>query len=1066
MSMKNRLKILLLALLFPAALHAADGAEPSSRADFTDALLKGFQSPPPDARPEVFWDWMHDMVSKEGITHDLEAMKRAGFSGAVIMLVGHADSQFNPKHNMPKPVKCLSPEFFEHWKFAAEEANRLGLTLISQCGPGWTHSGGPWIKPEHAVQLLAFSDVTVSGPLAQKKFVLEPAQGEGQALAKPGGETFTRDIAVIAMRGGVERLQKSDVIELTHRVRNGALIWDVPEGSWIVRRYGIRNSGGRNRTAPLGGSGLECDKLSREANQAMFEGMVGRFVSDSPQLAGKSIIGMEADSWEVVWPEWTADFRAEFQKRRGYDPLPWVSGWKKGGPIYLDAGLQSRFKQDWALTSQDLFADNFFSYLTELCAKHGLMFMTEPYYGPFDPIRCGGRTVRPMGEFWSNGDEMRTIRWAASSAHTYGRKMAGAESFTARWNGGVWAIDPYALKRIGDLAFCNGLNKMTLHGMAHQPWGNKVKPGMSLGWWGTMFVPGQTWWEPGRAWVEYVARCQFMLQQGQRTADILCLSPKLNWKGAPEGLHQLYDYDLCSEETLLEARYQDGRFILPHSDAGYRVLLLPSMGPGADVEVLRKVVSLVKAGGTVLCVDRPKGARGLSGYPGCDQEVQQLASELWGASDGKTVIENRCGQGRLVWLGKGHGFKPDQEARWCVSTPSAPKFYHGEVGTQYWPQPLCDTLRQLNVPPDVEVRSAGGKAQLWGGLDNTDCGERKDNDAVAWIHRRDGDRDIYFVASQVADPITAEVTFRVTGKVPEFWNPETGQVTPATTWRVENGRTVLPISFTPFGSLFVVFRPGQSDAIASVSCDGKLYPVNSTWRQNGTFGVLADRPGVYEARLASGRAARAEVREHPSAIALTGPWRVTFPSGWGAPSEASMDVGSWSENKDPGIRYFSGTATYARDFEIPKNRIGPELEHYLDLGKVKNLAEVFVNGQSAGILWKPPFRVNVTRLLEAGKNRVEIKVTNLWVNRMVGDEQHPDDCQWKQVLGQDKLPAGSVITSIPDWVWTGGARPEKERHTFAIWKFYDRDTPLLESGLMGPVQLDTVRRVELGFRAN
>ena len=305
-------------------------------------------------------------------------------------------------------------------------------------------------------------------------------------LLPPGRRDFTNDVAIVAWPKGKKTVEPGELIDLTNNLKGDVVTWDVPAGEWTLRRFAMKNANAWNRVAPAGGSGLECDKLSREANQAMFDGMIGRFIKDSPHLAGKTILGVEADSWEVGNPEWSANFRQEFQTRRGYDPVPWLVGYKggKGGPQFGAEGLGARFNYDLQLTQTDLFADNFFNYLTDICAKNGMTFMTEGYYGPFDPVRCDGRTARPMGEVWASGDCMETIRWAASAATTYGRKMVGAESFTGRWSDGAWSIDPYALKRVGDLAFCHGLNKMTLHGSTLEPWGDKVKPGMPMGFWG------------------------------------------------------------------------------------------------------------------------------------------------------------------------------------------------------------------------------------------------------------------------------------------------------------------------------------------------------------------------------------------------------------------------------------------------------------------------------------------------------------------------------------------------------------------------------------------------------
>jgi len=1008
-------------------------------------LEAGFRNPPAAARPEIFWDWMHDMVSREGITHDLEAMKRIGLGGALIMLVGDVDAGFDPAHNMPNPVKCMSPEFFEHWKFAAEEAHRLGLTLISQCGPGWCHSGGPWITPEQAVQHLVWSDVSATGPAA----------GSELPLPLPGPE-FTRDVAVVAFPSGRQRINPQQIVELTSRFDGTVLTWDAPAGDWTVRRYAMRNAKAFNRVAPAAGRGLECDKLSKPAVKAMFEGMVGRFIQDAPTLAGKSIFGMEADSWEVGHPEWSPGFRDTFRNRRGYDPVPWLVGFK-GGPKVADDDRATRFAYDVQLTQIDLFADNFFSYLTELCRERGMEFMTEPYYGPFDPVRCGGRTARPMGEFWASGDCMNSVRWAASASHTYGRKQTGAEAFTGRWSDGAWEIDPYALKRVGDLAFCNGLNKAVIHGMALQPWGDKVKPGMPMGFWGTMFMPGQTWWEPGRAWVDYLSRCQFMLQQGTFVADILGLFPVTDWNTTmPAGLHKQYNYDLCTAEMLDQLDFREGRFVLP-GGMSYRVLLLPPTRGKMAPEILARLLSLVEKGGTVVCADRPSASPSMKNFPDCDREVQQLADRLWGPCDGRTVFENRCGQGRLVWM-QAWSEQDDPESRWIRQHRPDPAFYNRPAFTVSWSQALLDLLRGMGVPPDVEVRRAGGRAQVFGGQKATDCGVSKGEHAVAWTHRRVGDTDLYFVASQVADPMAAELIFRVNGRVPELWDPESGRVTKPATWRVEDGRTVLSLDLSAFGSLFVVFRPSNAEPVVSWTRTGSAPPPSCRLsRADDAIVIEADQAGVYEITGSSGAKARAEVGDLPSPLPFIGPWTVKFPSGWGAPPETTMELNSWTVHPDAGVRYFSGTATYLREFDLPAGFLAEGVVPTLDLGAVKNLGEVVVNGTSAAILWKPPFRVPLAGLLKPGRNRLEIKVTNLWVNRLVGDELHPDDCEWNPPRFNCNDLAGQSIRRIPDWVWSGGPRPQPNRHAFTTWKFYSWSTPLPPAGLLGPVTLSATR---------
>ncbi|TZF80666.1 hypothetical protein FW774_20225, partial [Pedobacter sp. BS3] len=411
--------------------------------------------------------------------------------------------------------------------------------------------------------------------------------------------------------------------------------------------------------------------------------------------------------------------------------------------------LTQRFQNDMYLTQTDLFADNFFTHLTRKADSLGMEFMTEPYIAPFDPIRMAGRVQVPMCEFWVSTEMMHTVRWASSAANTYGRKEVAAEAFTGRWNDGNWKTDPYAIKRAGDLAFCNGVNKVVLHGTALQPWGMDLKPGMNMFFWGTMFVPGQTWWEPGKAWVNYLSRCQYMLQQGKNVADVVGLMPTLKWRHSmPEGLHKKYNYDLMAEETLLhEMDFSGGFFRLP-SGANYRVLILPKTNGKMSAAILKKLIALAKKGGTIVCEDRPSCSPGLTGYPETDAEVKTLAAQLWGDTDGKTIFEHQVGAGRLVWLNSIWQDDFDPERKYFLKTRTKGReFWDNSAVSTRWSPQFLKVMQSITLP-DVEVIKASGEAMAWGGSPETAAGTRQGEDAIAWTHRRDGDSDIYFVSNQ------------------------------------------------------------------------------------------------------------------------------------------------------------------------------------------------------------------------------------------------------------------------------------------------------------------------------
>jgi hypothetical protein len=325
------------------------------------------------------------------------------------------------------------------------------------------------------------------------------------------------------------------------------------------------------------------------------------------------------------------------------------------------------------------------------------------------------------------------------------------------------------------------------------------------------------------------------------------------------------------------------------------------------------------------------------------------------------------------------------------------------------------------------------------------------------IHRRINEADFYFVADSNPKAQTVECAFRVKGKQPDLWHPDTGRIEKAPIWHEQKDGTALRLRFDPAGSVFVVFRDNSvgSDPVLALSRDAhddeNTVMLQST---NGEVEVSSERDGVFEAKTASGRVLRAEVRDVPRPLVLGGKWDVNFAPGLGAPEHIVLDhLISWTDYTNAGVKYFSGAARYTKDFELPADFIAKNRRVILDLGKVQVIAAVQLNGQDMGILWKPPFRLDVTESAKPGKNQLELKVVNLWPNRLIGDEQLAEDCEWR-THGADY---GDPLLKWPAWLLKGEPSPTG-RFTFATWKHWYKNSPLLESGLLGPVTLTCAQR--------
>ena len=1145
-----------------------------------DELARKFVSPPDDARPWVYWFWLNGNITKEGITADLEAMKRTGIGGVLIMEV----DQGAPVG----PVGFMSPQWRDLFKHVVAESERLGLQVNMNDDAGWNGSGGPWIKPEESMQKVVWSETEVEGP---RRF--EAALPQPQTVAG-----FYRDIAVLAFPtpgpyrieniqakagyqvGGASPPARADlppamvidrgrIVDLTAKAEAGRLAWDVPPGKWTVLRFGHTSTGVENAPAPASGRGLECDKLSKEGIEANFAGMMAKLIEDVGPAAGKTLVTTHIDSWENGAQNWTARMREEFRERRGYGLTEFLPAMT--GRVVGSLEISERFLWDLRQTISELVLQNYAGHMRELAAAHGMKLSIEAYGSPCDHVPYGGRADEPMCEFWIGGGAMETCKGMASAAHIYGKPILGAEAFTAG-DAERWREHPATIKALGDQAFCDGVNRFVFHRYAMQPWLDR-RPGMTMGPWGIHYERTQTWWELTPSWHEYLARCQLLLRHGLFVADICYLQSEDSPHGFQGHDRRGYDYDEGTAEVVLtRMSVKDGRIVLCDG-MSYRLLVLPetrTMTP----RLLAKLKDLVQAGATVLG-PRPLSSPSLSGHPQCDEEVKRLAGELWGDCDGQAVKEHRFGQGRVVW-----GVPPER------------------------------LLARSGVGPDFTSRAR-----------------------LRYIHRVAGEADIYFVSNPQPYDVRAACTFRVTGKAPELWWPDTGRIEKAAMFEEKDGGTSVPLSLGPSGSVFVVFRRRAEgvDPVVAITRDGSPVltagePAPKIVVEKAVYGVPADpqrsrdvrekvqrlvdggeydipvsqmaagddpapnvvksltveysmdqkrftvtgidgetvhltgapkitvekavygvpgdpqrtrdvraklqhmldtgenrfqvarlaqgddpafgivktfvaeytiegrsatatgtdpeivalgldegaarvvevrahsaeegkptdklsgrlvieawQPGRYELRRASGRVDRVETPRLPPPIELGGPWELRFPPKGGAPDSVRLDrLVSWSEHADPGVKHFSGTATYATKFRVGPELIGKDKRLYLDLGKVSVMAHARLNGKDLGLLWKPPYRADVTGALAAGENLLEIEVTNLWPNRMLGDEELPED--------SERNPDGT-LKGWPRWLLEGKPSPTG-RHTFTSWRLWRKGESLLESGLIGPVRIE------------
>lgn len=979
-----------------------------------DTLLAGFMNPPPEARLRCYWWWLNGHTTEAAITRDLEQMKAKGYGGA--LLVDANGSEQNGNQAVPAGPMFGSPAWRSLYRHALREADRLGIEISLNIQSGW-NLGSPKTRPEQAAKLLTWSRADVDGP----------AEFHQQLAPPPRKNDFYREIAVMAyplahgrdlhplrqlsmksaaVETGMSMPPSAPLLEDppgppndddTHldQVRNlttqmqpdGTLSWQVPPGTWEILRVGYTDSGARISTSSGAWQGLAIDYLDRTALEDYWRENVDPLLEDARPYLGRTLRYLVTDSWELGGINWTGKFAAQFQQRRGYDPLPYLP--IVAGRIIDSRDHSSRFLNDFRRTVADLVLSEHYEVFTALAARSGLGMHSEsggPHGAPIDALETLGASTFPQTEFWARSATHRTrdeerffVKEASSAAHTYGKTLVAAEGMTSigpQWEESIWDN----LKPTFDQAACAGLNRLIWHTFTSSPAEMGV-PGQEY-FAGTHLNPNVTWWNQAGAFLGYLNRSDFLLQQGLPVSDVVYyygdqVPNFVRLKAAdPAKVLPGYDYDV-TDSRVLEQRMKPaaGEVRLPEGTT-YKLLVLPD-APGISLAAMQSIERLVTGGAAILGT-RPKHVMGVAG----DEEFTRIVDRVWGD----------CAPG-----------KP----------------HHLEKGIVYCGEPTRAVLAARGIAPDFDYRASGGPGRM------------------DYIHRRAGDADIYFIRNTQPQPLFAEVALRVHGKTPELWHPDTGatEVQPVFDLTAD-GRTRLPLWLEPNGSVFVVLRHPAGRHVERLARDSAaIFPWSGAAEDPAAVSIrlnpdtlTAAAPGHYTLTFSDGSTLDTLVTTMPDPLSLAEPWTVRFTPGWGAPASTRFDkLQSWSDNTDPGIRYYSGTATYSTRFQLTAAQIATGTLPALDLGSVREIAEVRLNGQDLGILWKKPYDVALVPAAKPGWNDLEIAVTNLWPNRLIGDQQLP---------------------------------PEKRRTHTNITKFR-ADSPLLPSGLLGPATIHFTRQVRL-----
>lgn len=905
------------------------------KSEHLQRLVNEFGNPPVAYKPGAFWCWLNGNMSTISITRDLEAMKSKGINRAEIWDV----AAVNKPSFIPAGGEFLGDKSVSLIKHAISEGKRLKMSIGIIASSGW-NAGGSWVTPDWASKNLFFSKVEVEGSQQLAIDLPFPKFPEGCPMKDKDTPVFFKDVSVLAVPYSANMIidDVSRVVSLTPFFKNGKLKWNVPEGKWTILRFVCSNNGQKLIVPSPNSNGLFIDFFDPQATKRHLKYFMDRLGITPANSSEAGLAYFEFDSMELAeGTPWTDSFPSIFKKRQGYEIekyLPVFAGWKI-------RDRTERFRYDFNQTVSDQLIYSHYQTGTEFLKKYNAKLVAEsggpgaPVWEtcPVDALKALGNVSVPRGEFWIKHRNMFLIKEVASASHIYGKKIVDAESFTT-WR--RWKDAPFDMKKVVDRAFCEGLNNVTFHTFASTNPEDGL-PGRTYHA-GYDMNPGTTWWGKSKPFMDYLSRCSYMLQQGlfvadacyyygDQTPNFFPLFHDVPEKPRLKGLGKGYDFDVVNSDIILNRMsVKDGRLVLPDG-MSYAIMLLPDQ-VHMPLKILKKISELVKAGATVVG-PRPTTVAGLNNWQKENIELNQLTSELWGSSDGKTIFENTCGKGRVIW-----GYSADE------------------------------VLQKKHIEPDFSFTAPS---------------------EIDYIHRKDDMGEIYFLRNETEESVNAMCRFRVKGMYPEIWDASTGTVTRIADYTKAEGGTSFEIKLPAHGSIFVVFNKNNRSKL-SVLDDNKL---NTTKTE------------------------------------ISGPWKINFPPNWGAPPSVVFDkLISWTESENPGIKYFSGTAAYHNSFNLAATG---DKTLMLDLGELRDVAEVFINGKSAGILWKKPYSVDISHLVQPGINELKVEIVNLWVNRLTGDMLlDPKDrfCKTNQPY-------------IKSEVWPGGEEPFR----------------LQTAGLLGPVTI-------------
>ncbi len=972
----------------------------------SQSLEESFMDPPDSVKPWVFWFWINGNISHEGITKDLEAMKEVGINGVIWMEVS------GPWWAPQGPIEAGSKEWHDAMQWAISELDRLDMKMALSIDFGYG-SGGPHITPDISMQELAWSKTEVQGGKTLKILLKEPEIDKTlePVWLRPGEEmnpvvtkavdeiNSYRDIALYAVL--TNKFQQSTLIpehrkeSMVEKLSNVPGLRNVQEDPLMA----FDGRGWKTHLPPLDIndelSALSTDDIINLSNHMDEE---GNLVWDSPPGDWTIIRLGHASNYHITRPSpyLAVGLESDRLHSRGINthfenrlkPIIEAAGEKAGTTLkYIHIDSWEAGGQNWTVG----FADEF--------KKRRGYDLT-----PWLPVLMGHAVE----------SREKTERFLWDMRKTVSEVIL--DNYILRLGE---LIEPYGMKRSNEPYGRLGINTLEYAAssdfMIGEFWSERKieKP----------FPTFQDYWYNSMKGLASVANTYGKTRVGAEAftgsrgwVDHPYLIKGMGDEAFSEGINH-YVYHLYAHQA-----YENMKPGLTHRRWGQHInrnqtwwdMSKPYFKYVARCQALLQQGTRVVDVAYVYKEGAPLNFNNIDftlpagyDYDFCTPEITTRMT----VQDGKIYLPNGVTYNYLLL--------PNSD-RLSLSLVREAERLRKAGAKVYLQQEVSGTPGLAGYPnSDEQVKTltsdwdqfpaTGWESVFQSGKIKPDF----EGDDLRWLHREVDQNDLYFVANIKPEKMQRRCIFRTNKQFAELWDPETGKIYSLDTDKTGDGHTEVDLQFKPSQSWFVVFRDEPSKHLMTT----------------GPFRELV------------------ELEEIP------GPWELQFDDQWGPGERQTFsELKSWTESANDLVKYYSGTVKYIKEIEIsneviPTSGKSPEKKFFLDLGKVEVMARVKLNGQDCGIVWKPPYQLDISRALKSGTNELEIEVVNTWVNRMIGDEQLPLDADWKD---------WETLVDWPDWFINGNESP-KGRYTFTTGRHYQKDSPLRPSGLLGPVNILTVK---------